>query len=92
MKLLVTGGCGYIGSVATRYFCDKGHTCVVFDNLERGHRQALDPRAQLIVGDLRESSDILLAMRQDAWALDSYGDGGLSCWPWGQPGQLIRRR
>lgn len=64
MKLLVTGGCGYIGSVATRYFCDKGHTCVVFDNLERGHRQALDPRAQLIVGDLRESSDILLAMRQ----------------------------
>ena len=64
MKLLVTGGCGYIGSVATRYFCDKGHTCVVFDNLERGHRQALDPRAQLIVGDLRESSDILLAMRK----------------------------
>ncbi len=31
-------------------------------------------------------------MTEDAWALDSYGDGGLSCWPWGQPGQLIRRR
>lgn len=29
---------------------------------------------------------------QDAWALDSYDDGGVSCWPWGQPSQLIRRR
>ena len=28
----------------------------------------------------------------DAWALDSYDDGGVSCWPWGQPSQLIRRR
>jgi len=64
MKLLVTGGCGYIGSIATRLFCDKGHSCIVFDNLERGHREAVDPRAKLIVGDLREPSDILLAMRQ----------------------------
>lgn len=65
MKLLITGGCGYIGSVATRFFCDKGHSCVVFDNLERGHRQALDPRAKLVVGDLREPSDIQLALRQN---------------------------
>lgn len=63
MKLLITGGCGYIGSVATRLFCDKGHSCVVFDNLERGHREALDPRATLVVGDLREPSDIHLALR-----------------------------
>lgn len=61
----MTGGCGYIGSVATRFFCDKGHSCVVFDNLERGHREALDPRAQLVVGDLREPSDIQLALRQN---------------------------
>lgn len=65
MNLLVTGGCGYIGSVATRFFCDSGHTCVVFDNLERGHREALDPRARLLVGDLREASDIQLALRQN---------------------------
>jgi UDP-glucose 4-epimerase len=65
MNLLITGGCGYIGSVATRFFCDKGHSCVVFDNLERGHREALDPRARLIVGDLREASDIQLALRKN---------------------------
>lgn len=64
MKILLTGGSGYIGSVTTELLCDDGHKVTVFDNLERGHREAVDPRAHLIVGDLREPRPIREAMRQ----------------------------
>ena len=63
MKILLTGGSGYIGSVTTELLCDDGHAVTVFDNLERGHREAVDPRARLIVGDLREPQPIRDAMR-----------------------------
>ena len=69
MKILLTGGSGYIGSVTTELLCDDGHAVVVFDNLERGHREAVDPRARLVVGDLREPQaiqDALAAARPDA--------------------------
>ena len=58
MKIVLTGGSGYIGSVTTELLCDDGHEVVVFDNLERGHREAVDPRARLVVGDLREPQAI----------------------------------
>ena len=54
MKVLVTGGAGYIGSVTSELLLDAGHEVVVFDNLERGHRQAIDARAAFVEGDLRE--------------------------------------
>lgn len=63
MKILVTGGSGYIGSVTSEMLLDAGHEVVVFDNLERGHRDAVDARARLIEGDLRDPSQILAAMR-----------------------------
>ena len=63
MKILLTGGSGYIGSVTTELLCDDGHAVTVFDNLERGHVEAVDPRARLIVGDLREPQPIRDAMR-----------------------------
>ncbi len=63
MKVLVSGGAGYIGSVTVEQLLDRGHKVVVFDNLERGHREAVDPRASLIVGDLRDRDSILAAMR-----------------------------
>jgi UDP-glucose 4-epimerase len=62
MKVLVTGGAGYIGSVTTEKMLDAGHEIVVFDNLERGHRQALDERARFIEGDLRDKDSITSAM------------------------------
>ncbi len=62
MKVLVTGGAGYIGSVTTEKMLDAGHEIVVFDNLERGHRQALDDRARFIEGDLRDKDSITAAM------------------------------
>ncbi|MEI7435582.1 MAG: UDP-glucose 4-epimerase GalE [bacterium] len=69
MKVFVTGGAGYIGSVTSKRLLDAGHSVVVFDSLERGHRAAVDPRARLLVGDLRNAvtiRDALAAERPDA--------------------------
>ncbi len=63
MKLLVTGGAGYIGSIVARLLIEQGHEIVVFDNLERGHREAVPAEAQLIVGDLRNPEDPRGALR-----------------------------
>lgn len=63
MKVLVTGGAGYIGSVTTELLLNKGYEVAVFDNFERGHRDAVDPRARVIEGDLRNREDIMYAMR-----------------------------
>jgi UDP-glucose 4-epimerase len=52
MKLLVTGGAGYIGSIVAKQLLDAGHEVVVLDNLETGHRAAVSPGAELVVGDL----------------------------------------
>ena len=54
MKLLVTGGAGYIGAVVSRQLLAAGHEVVVLDNLERGHRAAVAPEARLVVVDLRD--------------------------------------
>lgn len=63
MKILVTGGAGYIGSVACKHLLDAGHSVAVFDSLELGHAAALDSRAKFLKGDLRNYPDILGAMR-----------------------------
>ena len=54
MKLLVTGGAGYIGSIVARQLLAAGHEVVVLDNLERGHREAVPRQARLVVADLRD--------------------------------------
>jgi len=62
MRVLVTGGAGYIGSITTRVLLDAGHECVVLDTLERGHLAAVDPRAQFVegsVGDREALSEAL---------------------------------
>ena len=64
MNVLVTGGAGYIGSITTEQLLDGGHAVTVFDNLSRGHREAVDPRATFVLGDLNRPDDILGAMRR----------------------------
>src|SRR5262245_34773001 len=57
MKVLVTGGAGYVGSHAVRALKARGHDPLVFDNLSRGHREAvLD--AVLVEGDLLNPEDL----------------------------------
>jgi UDP-glucose-4-epimerase GalE len=53
MRILVTGGAGYIGSHAVRLFLTRGHDVWVYDNLGVGHRAAV-PADRLVVGDLNE--------------------------------------
>lgn len=52
MKILVTGGAGYIGSFMVKRLLEKGDEVVVVDSLERGHKEAVDSRAKLYVGNL----------------------------------------
>jgi len=54
MRVLVTGGAGYIGSVAVEMLLDAGNSVVVYDNLVKGHRGAVDERALFVEGDLAE--------------------------------------
>ena len=58
MKLLVTGGAGYIGSVMTRLLLDNNHEVTVFDNLENGHQEAVDPRARLVQGNIAQQDKL----------------------------------
>ncbi|MDA7673453.1 NAD-dependent epimerase/dehydratase family protein, partial [Verrucomicrobiales bacterium] len=51
MKVLVTGGAGYIGSVSVDALIAAGHEVVVFDNLYMGHRAAVNPKAAFVEGD-----------------------------------------
>lgn len=64
MKVFVTGGSGYIGSVVVKRLLDRGIDTTVFDDLARGHRRNVPPQARLIVGDLRDSGSIRAAMRE----------------------------
>ncbi|MDO4575721.1 MAG: UDP-glucose 4-epimerase GalE [Planctomycetia bacterium] len=52
MKILVTGGAGYIGSVTVEKLIEAGFEVVVFDNLYQGHRAAVHPKAAFVHGDL----------------------------------------
>lgn len=57
MRVLVTGGAGYVGSFTVRHLLAQGHAVTVFDNLSTGHRRAV-PAECLVVGDLRDADQI----------------------------------
>jgi UDP-glucose 4-epimerase len=58
MRVLVTGGAGYIGSVVAGELLQAGHEVLVFDNLSRGYRQAVPKNADLVVGDLGDRAGL----------------------------------
>jgi UDP-glucose 4-epimerase len=58
MKILVTGGAGYIGSFMVKALLNRGDEVSVFDNLERGHFEAIDKRATFVKGDLKNPTDL----------------------------------
>jgi UDP-glucose 4-epimerase len=57
LNLLVTGGAGYIGGVAAALLRRAGHRTIIYDNLSRGHREAIQD-GELIVGDLADRSKL----------------------------------
>ena len=61
MKLLVTGGAGYIGSVVAARLVAEGHEVVVLDDLSTGHSDAVPPGAEFVRGDLRDDAAPLLS-------------------------------
>jgi len=69
MRILVTGGAGYIGSIVVEQLVEAGETVLVFDNLHQGHAAAVHPGARLVVGDLADRvalDKVLAAFRPEA--------------------------
>jgi UDP-glucose 4-epimerase len=62
MRLLVTGGAGYVGSIVAQYLVARGDDVTVFDSLFRGHRSAVPDGAELLVGDLLNPDDVRAAL------------------------------
>ena len=52
MRLLVTGGAGYVGSVCAAHLVEAGHDVVVLDDLSTGHRDAIPDGCDFVEGDL----------------------------------------
>ena len=69
MKILVTGGAGYIGSIVVEELLNQKHSVVVIDNLQEGHREAVLPGATFFEGDFGDAAllrDIFSRHRIDA--------------------------
>ncbi len=62
MRVLVTGGAGYIGSHAARTLARRGHEVVIYDNLSTGHRE-LAKGFELIVGDTGDAATLSRGLR-----------------------------
>ena len=65
MRILVTGGAGYIGSHAVRHLLRSGHEVVVYDNLSAGHKKSV-PFGALVVGDLTDRVRLSQTMRDES--------------------------
>lgn len=64
MKVLVTGGAGYIGSITVERLIKAGEEVVVFDNLFQGHQDAVHPEAVFVQGDLADKSAVEAVMAE----------------------------
>jgi UDP-glucose 4-epimerase len=63
MRIVVTGGAGYIGSVVTEVILQQGHEALVVDNLTKGHRDAVPPNVEFAHIDLRDTKPLTDALR-----------------------------
>jgi UDP-glucose 4-epimerase len=65
MTILVTGGAGYIGSHTVRALVDEGYAVVVYDNLTKGHKDAVAAQAKLVAGDIRDTQLLAHTLREN---------------------------
>jgi UDP-glucose 4-epimerase len=63
MRVLVTGGAGYIGSVVTEQLVKDDHEVVVYDSLYKGHREAVVSGARFVEADLRDKQTLTQTLR-----------------------------
>ena len=63
MRILVTGGAGYIGGTVAQLLLDKGHNVTVYDNLCRGHRTLVPSGAEFVEGDLADRARLERLLR-----------------------------
>jgi len=63
MRVLVTGGAGYIGSVVTEELVNDDHEVVVFDSLYKGHERAVVQGAEFVKADLRDTDTLKRTLR-----------------------------
>jgi len=62
VRILVTGGAGYIGSITVRRLLEAGHDVCVLDSLERGHHAAVDRAARLVIGSVGDAAAVDTAL------------------------------
>lgn len=63
MRIVVTGGAGFVGSACLRYLLGHGHDAIAYDNLSQGHRAAA-PADRLIVGDISQTENLAAVLRK----------------------------
>lgn len=88
MKVFVTGAAGYIGSVVTEQLIEAGHEVLAYDSLKSGHRSAVHPSAEFVLGDIldgnslrtalvRSQPDAVMHFASEIVVSESYRDPGL---------------
>ncbi|MDO8736879.1 MAG: UDP-glucose 4-epimerase GalE [Thermoleophilia bacterium] len=65
MKVLITGGAGYIGSIVAEVLLEAGDDVVVYDNLSTGHRNAVHPEARFVAGDVGDEELLVATLRDN---------------------------
>ena len=64
MRILVTGGAGYVGGIVAELMLDEGHQVVVYDNLCHAERSMVPPRAEFVEGELADRAAIEKLLQQ----------------------------
>lgn len=67
MRVLVTGGAGYIGSFMVKRLLDGGYDVTAVDSLEEGYRDSVDPKAEFIQGNLLDKEFVLKVFKENAF-------------------------
>lgn len=63
MKILITGGAGYVGSATLRHLVGAGHSVVAYDNLKEGHRGAVKGFCELVEADILDGDTLEKTLR-----------------------------
>jgi UDP-glucose-4-epimerase GalE len=63
MRVLVTGGAGFVGSACLRYLLRNGHEALAFDNLAQGHRLSV-PAEKLVIGDIADTALLVRTIKE----------------------------